>query len=593
MFAPKVAKAQTKLSENPTSKLAPQRSTPVTRPFDSGVVDQTHMLQRSIGNQATLRYLTQRLSNLTANEPAGHNEQATDLASLTARGTRPGVSWDFSKIPLFPPELASRSQGSSPQPGIIQPKFVVGQANDPLEHEADRVANAVMRMPNPGSSFASTAPQIGRIVSSGEREDKEAQNLQMKPAATSRPQANETPVTLDDVLQSAGQPLDVPTRDYFEPRFGHDFSGVRVHTDGRAAASAVSIGASAYTAGSNIAFAAGRYSPATSSGRRLLAHELVHVLQQSGTPAKATLLQRQGMGESVRGEEGESLPGGPGMERTVPEGTKQPAPPGSREAVRVEAERIGEEWGIAFADKDIQLGILQDRSGGHSVWDTLTPEQKKAHAQRIQDDFARLPVPPEYDKPELISAQEDGFMAGVQSGYSLEQFTVFLVKIGSQLAISIFSGLAARGIKLPRFFANLLQRSLPRLVAPGTGAAFGQQMAEEMLQGGFKGNPFRVFMARLNAAPVRLPPNEAAEAIRVATKTVSGGTMGTMPPIQQGGILVVPSRAPIPNAPVMGIRPDGTVIMGRAPKIDIITQDASGAPIFPPVARITGDIQWE
>jgi len=72
--------------------------------------------------------------------------------------------------------------------------------------------------------------------------------------------------------------------------------------------------------------------------------------------------------------------------------------------------------GKALADKDIQLSILQDRSSGHSVWDTLTPEQKKAHTQRIQDDFARLRVPPQYDKPELISAQDDGFMAGVQTG---------------------------------------------------------------------------------------------------------------------------------------------------------------------------------
>ena len=184
-------------------------------------------------------------------------------------------------------------------------------------------------------------------------------------------------------------------------------------------------------------------------------------------------------------------------------------------------------------------------------------------------------------------------MAGLESGYSSAKFAAFLVKLGSQLAIILFSGLAARGVRLPRFIANLMQRSLPRLVAPGTGAAFGQQMAEEMGKSGFKGNPFRVFMARLNAAPVRLPPNEAAEAIKVATQKFSGGTMGTMTPIQEGDILVVPSRVALVKAPVMGIRGDGTVIMGRAPKLDIITQDASGAPIFPPVARITGKIEWE
>jgi hypothetical protein len=100
-------------------------------------------------------------------------------------------------------------------------------------------------------------------------------------------------------------------------------------------------------------------------------------------------------------------------------------------------------------------------------------------------------------------------------------------------------------------------------------------------------------MARLNAAPVRLPPDEAAEAIRVATNQFSAGTMGTMPPVQQGDILVVPSRVGLVNAPVMGIRPDGTVMMGTAPKLDIITTGANGELLLKPMSRITGDIRWE
>jgi hypothetical protein len=67
-----------------------------------------------------------------------------------------------------------------------------------------------------------------------------------------------------------------------EPRFGQDFSGVRVHTDARAAASAGAVRAHAYTVGSNIAFAAGAYSPRTAAGQRLLAHELTHTIQQQG-----------------------------------------------------------------------------------------------------------------------------------------------------------------------------------------------------------------------------------------------------------------------------------------------------------------------
>jgi hypothetical protein len=75
-----------------------------------------------------------------------------------------------------------------------------------------------------------------------------------------------------------------------EPRFGHDFARVRVHTDKRAAESAQAINAHAYTAGDNIVFGAGRYAPGSPEGRRLVAHELTHVVQQSGaSPPGASL----------------------------------------------------------------------------------------------------------------------------------------------------------------------------------------------------------------------------------------------------------------------------------------------------------------
>ncbi len=79
---------------------------------------------------------------------------------------------------------------------------------------------------------------------------------------------------------AAGQPLDERVRADFEPRFGHDFSRVRVHTDGRAAESASRLGARAYTSGRDIVFGPGRYDPASPSGRGLIAHELAHVVQQ-------------------------------------------------------------------------------------------------------------------------------------------------------------------------------------------------------------------------------------------------------------------------------------------------------------------------
>lgn len=79
---------------------------------------------------------------------------------------------------------------------------------------------------------------------------------------------------------SPGQPLDSATRGFMEARFGHDFSRVRVHADGQAARSASARRASAYTSGDDLVFGAGRYSPATTAGRRLIAHELTHTLQQ-------------------------------------------------------------------------------------------------------------------------------------------------------------------------------------------------------------------------------------------------------------------------------------------------------------------------
>jgi hypothetical protein len=115
VFAPKVARAQTKAAESPTGKPASQHSTLVMRPFGSRVVELPLFLQRSIGNQATLRLLSQRGFSSTGEEAAGDHKQEAGPASLTARGATPGVSWDFSKIPIFSPERANRPQTLKPR----------------------------------------------------------------------------------------------------------------------------------------------------------------------------------------------------------------------------------------------------------------------------------------------------------------------------------------------------------------------------------------------------------------------------------------------------------------------------------------------
>ncbi|MFJ5548707.1 hypothetical protein [Streptomyces sp. NPDC093225] len=162
------------------------------------------------------------------------------------------------------------------------------------------------------------------------------------------------------------------------------------------------------------------------------------------------------------------------------------------------------------------------------------------------------------------------------------------------LAIGLVAGMALRALlnRVARIGGGDPE-PLTSPVLAETGEEFGARLAREMSEAGFRGNPFREFMRRLNALPRKLPPQEAAIAIRTATRQVSNGTMGTMNPLQVGDVLVVPSRAPIPNAPVMGIRADGSVIIGRVPRIEIVTTTPQGAPLFPPQTRLHGDITWE
>ncbi len=99
-------------------------------------------------------------------------------------------------------------------------------------------------------------------------------------AAVSASPVNAVPPIVHNVLNSPGQPLDTETRALMEPRFGHDFSKVRIHTDERAVQSAQTVNALAYTVGRDVVFGQGQYAPGTSEGKGLLAHELTHVVQQ-------------------------------------------------------------------------------------------------------------------------------------------------------------------------------------------------------------------------------------------------------------------------------------------------------------------------
>ena len=120
------------------------------------------------------------------------------------------------------------------------------------------------------------------MAAGGECEEcsKKKQALQRK--ASSPGERAEVPPIVDEVLGSPGRALDVSTRAFMEPRFGQDFSRVRVHTDAKASESAEAVNALAYTVGHEIVFGKGRLEPNTPAGRYLLAHELTHTVQQGG-----------------------------------------------------------------------------------------------------------------------------------------------------------------------------------------------------------------------------------------------------------------------------------------------------------------------
>jgi len=105
---------------------------------------------------------------------------------------------------------------------------------------------------------------------------------------TKRPVTVAPPI-VHEVLRSPGRPLEAETRDWLEPRLGHNFGDVRVHADRRAAASARAVGAQAYTVGRHVVFGDGRYAPGTEIGRRTLVHELIHTIQQGDAPTEAPL----------------------------------------------------------------------------------------------------------------------------------------------------------------------------------------------------------------------------------------------------------------------------------------------------------------
>jgi hypothetical protein len=179
--------------------------------------------------------------------------------------------------------------------GAIQAKLAISEPGDQYEQEADRVAEQVLRMPSSGADgplqvagqFSSRSIQrvcqeceedLQRRLDGGEKQKEPHLSDQGSSGSAEADPQVEAQI---QSVRGGGHPLPESVRAFFEPRFGYDLSQVRVHTDAKAAELARSVNALAFTVGSDVVFNAGQFTPDTSAGKRLLAHELTHVVQQA------------------------------------------------------------------------------------------------------------------------------------------------------------------------------------------------------------------------------------------------------------------------------------------------------------------------
>jgi|SRR5665213_2545888 len=181
---------------------------------------------------------------------------------------------------------------------IMQAKLNINQPNDVYEQEADAMADKVMRMPdNENVQQPFFRPAISSLQRKCEHCEEEEKKMQRKEMNNEEKTTDKRLENYVGNLNSSGQSLSNELRNFYEPRLGYDLRDVKVHTDNVAAKSAQSINALAYTSGNNIVFNNGQYQPETDTGKKLLAHELTHVVQQHHTskniqkaPAKNTFI---------------------------------------------------------------------------------------------------------------------------------------------------------------------------------------------------------------------------------------------------------------------------------------------------------------
>ena len=420
------------------------------------------MAKPGIGNQATLASSPPRARD-PAHGPSGDVRPQEAQATLTPN--RP-LAWDFGKLPLSPVEPKSAPEASVQLPGNIQRKLAIGAVDDPLEHEADRVADQVMRTPDPALSICAAPLQISRKCAACEEDDK--RKLQMKPAGAPQSQTGEAPPIVRDALRSPGQPLAPVTRTFFERRFRHSLEDVRVHADTPATQSAQAIGARAYAAGNHIVFATGEFAPHTEKGRLLVAHEIAHVLQQSegssGLRSAPETVRRQANGGMAAGAPTPApAPGAEPAKQAPPSAELEPQEgPGGTLVQPEEPPAAGGVERIVFSCDDMRVSVeLESAARIYELETCSLPIGSYEASVRIEGDDFYLTFPPEVSRDQRFD-----FTFRVEPG---QENPARLLAGQSSVHVDVVEHLPASTPQLPPPQAACVVRLRDRqLVAPGS-----------------------------------------------------------------------------------------------------------------------------
>jgi hypothetical protein len=305
------------------------------------------------------------------------------------------------------PEPNPLWQSLALRPAAIQAKLTVSRPDDPFELEADSIADKVMRMAIPGavdvgpSSSSVLAPKIYRKCDHCEEEEEE-QKVQRSSDGQTIGLEKSAPAIVYEAVKSGGRPLDPELRAFFEPRLGRDLSTVRVHTNALADQSSRAVRAHAYTVREHIAFRSGSYSPTSESGRRLMAHELVHVVQQgaAGDAPLQNVAASDPRNETASTTAVNAQPSSPSIAfRVATERVQREGPddtPGTPCPLSEEMLQQLQENGIDLADDD-QCWLAKHYSDGfgldRTVVDVLAIGGSRANGYKLRGVQVTAPAP--------------------------------------------------------------------------------------------------------------------------------------------------------------------------------------------------------